>query len=136
MSAGVARAGYGTYQGARERVHGGYEQMRAGAEGITESLMAYDMAQRAGNTRSYSAAYAASRFRPLAQIGTLATAMGQAAPDVERGLYAGHVARREGLLNPHAQRLIRRDGAAQRAQGAASTPPAPPAPPNSGGTTP
>jgi hypothetical protein len=131
----VARAGYSAYRGAHERVEGGYEQMRAGAGAVTESLIAYDMAQRAGNTRSYAAAYAASRFRPLAQIGTLATAMGQLAPDTERGLYAGHVSRRARLLGLHAQRIVRRDGAARRA-GSLSTPPVPPTPPSSGGTTP
>src|SRR5688572_27913966 len=78
-------AAYGAYQGTSRRIAAGYAGTRTGATALTESLMAYELATSAGNSRAYAAAYAASQFRPLARIGALATAMGQTSPVVEQG---------------------------------------------------
>jgi hypothetical protein len=129
LAAGGASLAIGAYQGASRRIAGTRAGAREGATALTESLMAYDMAQKAGNSRAYATAYAASQFRPLARIGALASAMGQTSLDFERGLYAAHIAGRGDLLNPHAQHVVRRHGAAvSQAAAPASPTPAPPTP--------
>ena len=90
--------------------------------------------------------YAISQFRPLARIGTLASAMGKTSAEFNQGLYTGHRYTRGAgdLLNPQAQRMVRQDGLrrsaarghlANRRSAAQQTPPPPPGGP-SGGTTP
>ncbi len=114
LAAGGTGLAVGASLGASRRIASVRDSTRQGAMALTESLVAYDMASGAGNSRAYATAYAASQFRPLARIGTLAAAMGQTSPDFERGLQAAHIAGRGDLLNPHAQHIVRRHGAAAR----------------------
>ncbi len=101
---------------------------REHASSLGEAVIGYRMARQAGNSPDYAVAYASSQYRPLARLGTLATAMGAMSPAFAQGLTTAYRAKhgRGDLLNPVAQHLVRRDGAA------ATTP----APPPSKGPTP
>ncbi len=90
---------------------------REHASSLGEAAIGYRMARQAGNSPDYAAGYAVSQFRPLARLGTLATAMGAMSPDFAQGLTTAYRAThgRDDLLNPVAQRLVRRDGAAATA---------------------
>jgi hypothetical protein len=65
-----------------------------------------------------STATAISQYRPLAKLGTLASAMGKTSAEFNQGLYTGHRYTHGAgdLLNPHAQRIVAIDGACAIAQ--------------------
>ena len=103
--------------------------VREGMANLADARIGYRMATGAGNTSDYALGYAVSQYRPLAQLGTLAAAMGKTSHEFLDGLYTGHRYTHGAgdLLNPHAQRIVHADGMRAIAQRRRASAPAQPA---------